>query len=123
MATRRIYHRQFLDSGIPLAEKTLGFSPAHSLIRISNDFQNWTKNNLYFNNVSDRPRNPNNAEVMIGSRRLLSLFPDADTYVLSNNYKLLITRIVSLSKKKKKVLKLYVYIKMPERHVNHLMWS
>ena len=47
-----------------------------------------------------------NAEVLIGSRRLLSLFPDADadTYVLSNNYKLLITRIVSLSKKKKKVV-------------------
>ena len=46
------------------------------------------------------------AEVLIGSRRLLSLFPDtdADTYVLSNNYKLLITRIVSLSKKKKKVV-------------------
>jgi len=46
------------------------------------------------------------AEVMIGSRRLLSLFPDADadTYVLSNNYKLLITRIVSLSKKNKKVV-------------------
>ena len=36
----------------------------------------------------------------------MSLFPDADadTYVLSNNYKLLITRIVSLSKKKKKVV-------------------
>ena len=46
------------------------------------------------------------AEVLIGSRRLLSLFPDADadTYVLSNNYKLLITRIVSLNKKKKKVV-------------------
>lgn len=61
MATRRIYHRQFLDSGIPLTEKTLGFLPAHSLSRISNDFQNWTRNNLYFNNVSDRPRNPKNA--------------------------------------------------------------
>jgi precorrin-6y C5,15-methyltransferase (decarboxylating) CbiE subunit len=47
-----------------------------------------------------------NAEVLIGSRRLLALFPeaDADTYVLSNNYKLLITRIVSLSKKKKRVV-------------------
>ncbi|MCP4266134.1 MAG: precorrin-6y C5,15-methyltransferase (decarboxylating) subunit CbiE [Candidatus Brocadiaceae bacterium] len=46
------------------------------------------------------------AEVLIGSRRLLSLFPDADadTYVLSNNYKLLITRIASLSKKKKVVV-------------------
>jgi len=47
-----------------------------------------------------------NAEVLIGSRRLLSLFPDADAdiYVLSNNYKLLITRIVSLRKKNKKVV-------------------
>jgi precorrin-6y C5,15-methyltransferase (decarboxylating) CbiE subunit len=48
----------------------------------------------------------NNAEVLIGSRRLLSLFPDADadTYVLNNNYKLLITRIVSLSRRKKVVV-------------------
>ena len=47
-----------------------------------------------------------NAEVLIGSRRLLSLFPDADadTYVLSNNYKLLITRIASLRKTKKVVV-------------------
>ncbi len=47
-----------------------------------------------------------NAEVLIGSRRLLSMFPDADadTYVLSNNYKLLVTRIASLSKKKKVVV-------------------
>lgn len=48
----------------------------------------------------------NNAEVLIGSRRLLSLFPDAeaDTFVLNNNYKLLITRIVSLRKRKKVVV-------------------
>ncbi len=48
----------------------------------------------------------NNAEVLIGSRRLLSLFPDAeaDTFLLNNNYKLLITRIVSLSKRKKVVV-------------------
>jgi len=48
----------------------------------------------------------NNAEVLIGSRRLLSLFPDADadTFMLNNNYKLLITRIVSLSKRKKVVV-------------------
>ncbi len=48
----------------------------------------------------------NNAEVLIGSRRLLSLFPDADadTFVLNNNYKLLITRIMALSKSKKVVV-------------------
>ena len=47
-----------------------------------------------------------NADVLIGSRRLLSLFPDAeaDTFILNNNYKLLITRIVSLSRKKKVVV-------------------
>ncbi len=48
----------------------------------------------------------NSAEVLIGSRRLLSLFPDTDaeTYLLNNDYKLLVTRIVSLSKKKKVVV-------------------
>ena len=48
----------------------------------------------------------NNAEVLIGSRRLLSLFPDteADTFMLNNNYKVLITRIVSLRKKKEIVV-------------------
>ncbi len=61
MATRYVYHRQFIDSGIPLTGKTLGFLPAHSLSRISEDFKKWSENELYFNNVSDRPRNPNNA--------------------------------------------------------------
>lgn len=48
----------------------------------------------------------NSAEVLIGSRRLLSLFSDAeaDTFILNNNYKILITKIVSLSKKKKVVV-------------------
>jgi len=48
----------------------------------------------------------NNADVLIGSRRLLSLFPDADadTYILNKNYKLLITQIVSLSKSKSVVV-------------------
>jgi two-component system, sensor histidine kinase and response regulator len=61
MSTRRVYHRQFLDSGIELTPKTLGFLPAHSLARISRDFVNWSDLNLSFNNVSDRPRNPDNA--------------------------------------------------------------
>ncbi len=60
MATRRVYQHQFVDSGIPLNEKTLGFLPAHSLNRISADFKNWIDSGLVFNNVSDRPRNPDN---------------------------------------------------------------
>ncbi len=43
----------------------------------------------------------NKADAIIGSRRLLDLFSDveADKYVINKNYKLLITRIISLSKR------------------------
>ena len=61
MATRRVYHHQFLDSGIPLTKRTLGFLPAHALTRISEDFRNWDHSGLSFNNVSDIPRNPGQA--------------------------------------------------------------
>ncbi|QYZ65781.1 MAG: histidine kinase [Gammaproteobacteria bacterium (ex Lamellibrachia satsuma)] len=60
MATRRVYHHQFINSGLPLNKKTLGFLPAHAMNRISNDFLNWSDSGLSFNNVSDRPRNPDN---------------------------------------------------------------
>jgi len=57
MATRRIYHHQFIDSGIPLTKKTVGFLPAHALGRISVDYPNWDNSGFGFNNVSDQPRN------------------------------------------------------------------
>ncbi len=60
MATRRIYHRQFLDSGVGLDMYTIGFLPAHALSRISEDLSNWSEGGLSFNNVTDRPRNPRN---------------------------------------------------------------
>ena len=60
MATRRVYHHQFLDSGIPLNDDTIGFLPAHAMGRISADFKSWNDTGLTFNNVSDRPRNPAN---------------------------------------------------------------
>lgn len=60
MATRRVYHLQFMASGVDLNEKTVGFLPAHALGRISSDFPNWTDSALRFNNVSDRARNPAN---------------------------------------------------------------
>jgi len=60
MATRRVYHRQFLDSGVPLNDKTIGFLPAHALSRIARDFPNWSQSGISFNNVSDKPRNPDN---------------------------------------------------------------
>ena len=60
MATRRIYLEQFIRSELPVNDKTLGFLPAHSMTRISQDYANWTNNGYRFNNVSDRPRNPAN---------------------------------------------------------------
>ncbi len=58
MSVRRVYHHQFLQSGIPLTDETIGFLPASAMSRISGDFKNWSVNDIYFNNVSDRPRNP-----------------------------------------------------------------
>ena len=60
MATRRVYHQQFLASGLPVDDRTIGFLPAHAMSRISQDFHNWTRSGLSFNNVSDQPRNPAN---------------------------------------------------------------
>ncbi len=62
MSTRRVYHQQFLASGLPVNDATVGFLPAHALARISADFSSRENScGLSFNNVSDRPRNPNNA--------------------------------------------------------------
>ena len=60
MATRRIYHQQFMDSGLPVTDRTVGFLPSHALSRISREFSNWVAAGLTFNNVSDQPRNPDN---------------------------------------------------------------
>ncbi|HRH81209.1 MAG TPA: EAL domain-containing protein [Thiobacillaceae bacterium] len=60
MATRRVYQEQFVASGLPVNDRTIGFLPAHSFSRISRDFANWNKSGIIFNNVSDRPRNPAN---------------------------------------------------------------
>ena len=61
MATRRVYHHQFLESGVPLNDKTLGFLPAHALGLISKDIPNWLNSGFSFDNVSDIPRNPDHA--------------------------------------------------------------
>jgi len=57
MATRHVYHKQFINSEVLLTEKTLGFLPAYALSKISEDFSNWDHSGLSFNNVSDQPRN------------------------------------------------------------------
>ncbi len=60
MSMRRVYHQQFIDSGLAVTAQTIGFLPAHALGQISRDYPNWDKSGISFNNVSDRPRNPKN---------------------------------------------------------------
>lgn len=57
MSMRRIYHKQFVDSGVVLTEKTVGFLPAHAMSRISQDYYTWDNSDFSFANVSDQPRN------------------------------------------------------------------
>ena len=58
MSTRRVYHHAFLESGVELTPKTIGLLPAHALSEISGEFAEWDRSGISFNNVSDRPRNP-----------------------------------------------------------------
>lgn len=60
IATRTVYQNQFIDSGLPLNDNTLGFLPAHALSRIATEFQARQVDGLTISNVSDRPRNSAN---------------------------------------------------------------
>ena len=61
MSVRRVYQKQFLESGIELNEKTVGFLPAHSLPRISREFSDhWDQRGIQIRTSSDRSRNPDN---------------------------------------------------------------
>ena len=79
MATRRVYHQQFIKSGLPVTENTVGFLPAHAMARISAEYKEWNGNGYRFNNVSDRPRNPaNRADAFeLAAMDFFSAHPDA----------------------------------------------
>ncbi len=60
LATRWVYQQQFLNSGLAINHDTIGFLPAHTLSRIGSRFAELSRSGIRFNNVSDRPRNPDN---------------------------------------------------------------
>ncbi len=60
-AVRRVYQHQFIASGLPVNDATIGFLPAHAMPRISAEFLHFVRTGLSFNNVSDRARNAHNA--------------------------------------------------------------
>jgi len=81
MSVRRIYHKQFLSSGIELTEKTVGFLPAHALGRISQDYHNWDSSEFSFENVSDQPRNPEHSAdaTELAAMNYFRQYPDQTT--------------------------------------------
>lgn len=61
LATRWVYHQQFLNSGLAINHDTIGFLPAHALSRIGSALpRKLSAVSIRFNNVSDRPRSPDN---------------------------------------------------------------
>jgi diguanylate cyclase (GGDEF)-like protein len=60
MSIRRVYQEQFINSGVPVNDATIGFLPAHAFSRIAKDFADRNSSGIRFNNVSDQPRNPAN---------------------------------------------------------------
>lgn len=60
MAYRSVYQKIFINHQVKINDITLEFLPAHAISRISSEFTQWVHNGLSFNNVSDRPRNPDN---------------------------------------------------------------
>ncbi len=85
MSVRRIYMRQFLQSGLPLNERTLGLLPAHSFSSVSQDFNPKDSRGIIFRNVSDRPRNPANMADGVEMRaiRYFRRHPEAQEDLLS----------------------------------------
>jgi len=60
ISMRYVYHQQFLDSGLEVNEKTVGFLPAHASTLISDKFSELSSDGITIRNVTDVPRNPKN---------------------------------------------------------------
>ncbi len=60
VSMRRVYQRVFIEENISVNDKTIRFLPAHSISRIAKEYNLLTDDGIWFNSVSDRPRNPQN---------------------------------------------------------------
>ncbi|MFA5453730.1 MAG: EAL domain-containing protein [Sulfurimonas sp.] len=83
ISMRAVYHQQFINSGLEINDKTLGFLPAHASTLISEKFSQISKDKVTMRNVSDRPRNPTN---MADASELEAIKyfknnPNAQTYI------------------------------------------
>jgi PAS domain S-box-containing protein len=60
MTVRYTYHQRFIESGLPVTDKTLGLLPAHAMAAMSANFDRYHAQGIRFRNVSDRARNHEN---------------------------------------------------------------
>ena len=60
MALREVYQKEFLDSGLPVNDNTIGLLPAHAMSNIADLFGDSANSGIAFRNVSDTPRNREN---------------------------------------------------------------
>jgi signal transduction histidine kinase len=78
MAYRHTGQTVFLEQKLPITEKTLGLLPAHAIGQMSKIYLRWDKSGFSFNNVSDRPRNPEHqADVL--ELEIMEYFREEDT--------------------------------------------
>ena len=71
MSTRRVYQKQFIESGLPVTDATIGFLPAHALSRISAEFHNWSTSGLRFSASSTSFNSPLNAALLAATSKPL----------------------------------------------------
>ena len=60
IALRDVYQKEFLASGLPVDDNTIGLLPAHAMSDIADKFRVLSNNGTMFRNVSDRARNQAN---------------------------------------------------------------
>ena len=61
MAYRHTQQKVFLEKNVPLNDITINFLPAYAIAKISENYPYWDSSGFSFNNVSDQPRNQDNA--------------------------------------------------------------
>ncbi len=60
IALRDVYQKEFLASGLPVDDDTIGLLPAHAMSDIADKFRELSNNGTIFRTVSDRARNDAN---------------------------------------------------------------
>lgn len=84
LSINEVYNTQYLNSGVEINDKTIGFLPSHAAPQISDIFVNKTSHKIILRNVSDQVRNIKNTPTRYER--------EAITYFKQNPQKKILTR-------------------------------